>query len=264
MSNIKEINIRDRIAGRGVEVLSILGLLIIWQIAALAIDDKLLLPSFFQVIEALSRVWQTMLEKDLPTSLIHFLIGMIGGLLVALPLGMIMGWFRWADRILDPIVEIFRPIPPLAWIPFSIVWFGLTDEAAGFIIFVGAVFPILINTYVGFRSLPRVYVESAKVLGATRDLDLVRYIAFPYALPSIAGGIRIAMGIAWMCLVAAEQFGVSSYGLGYKIWSYYYLHQMEYVLLYILVLGLLGLVIDKAFRFIVEERMLKWQVGLTQ
>ena len=264
MSESKKIKIRDRIARRGTEALSILGLIIIWQIAALAIDDKLLLPSFFQVIEALSRDWQTILERDLPTSLIHFLIGMGGGLLVALPLGMSMGWFRWADRVLDPIVEIFRPIPPLAWIPFSIVWFGLTDEAAGFIIFVGAVFPILINTYIGFRNLPRVYVESAKVLGATGDLDLVRYVAFPYALPSIAGGIRIAMGIAWMCLVAAEQFGVASSGLGYKIWSYYYLHQMEYVLLYILILGMLGLIIDKAFRFIVEERMLKWQVGLTQ
>jgi NitT/TauT family transport system permease protein len=252
------------IGGRGIEALSILGLILVWQIAAAAVNDKLLLPSFLQVAAAFSREWPTILTEDLPTSLLHFIIGMAGGLLVALPLGMIMGWFRAADRILDPIVEIFRPIPPLAWIPFAIVWFGLTDTAAGFIIFVGAVFPILINTYVGFRNLPRVYVESAKVLGATKDLDLVRYVAFPYALPSIAGGIRIAMGIAWMCLVAAEQFGVSSSGLGYKIWSYYYLHQMDYVLLYIVMLGLLGLFIDKTFRYVVEEKLLKWQVGLTQ
>jgi NitT/TauT family transport system permease protein len=254
----------DLIGGRGIEALSILGLILVWQIAAAAVNDKLLLPSFLQVAAAFSRVWPIILTEDLPTSLLHFLIGMAGGLLVALPLGMIMGWFRAADRILDPIVEIFRPIPPLAWIPFAIVWFGLTDEAAGFIIFVGAVFPILINTYVGFRNLPKVYVESAKVLGATKDLDLVRYVAFPYAMPSIAGGIRIAMGIAWMCLVAAEQFGVSSSGLGYKIWSYYYLHQMDYVLLYIVMLGLLGLFIDKTFRYVVEEKLLKWQVGLTQ
>jgi ABC-type nitrate/sulfonate/bicarbonate transport system, permease component len=254
----------DLIDGRGIEALSILGLILAWQIAAAAVNDKLLLPSFLQVAAAFSREWPTILTEDLPTSLLHFLIGMAGGLLVALPLGMIMGWFRAADRILDPIVEIFRPIPPLAWIPFAIVWFGLTDTAAGFIIFIGAVFPILINTYVGFRNLPRVYVESAKVLGATKDLDLVRYIAFPYALPSIAGGIRIAMGIAWMCLVAAEQFGVSSSGLGYKIWSYYYLHEMDYVLLYIVMLGLLGLLIDKTFRYVVEEKLLKWQVGLTQ
>lgn len=253
------------IAGRqGIEAVSIIGLIAIWQIAAAVVNDPLLLPSFSQVVDAFFSVWQTILVEDLPTSLEHFLIGMLAGLAVALPIGMGMGWFRTIDRISDPIVEIFRPIPPLAWIPFAIVWFGLTSAAAGFIIFVGAVFPILINTYVGFRSLPKVYVESAKVLGATSDLDLVRYIAVPFALPSIAGGVRIAMGIAWMCLVAAEQFGVSTTGLGYKIWSYYYLHEMAYVLLYMIVLGLLGLLIDHTFRYIVEERMLKWRVGLTQ
>ncbi len=230
----------------------------------MAVDDTLILPSFFQVLEALEQSWQTIVTDDLPISLLHFALGMGAGLLVALPVGMSMGWFRVVDRMIDPIVEIIRPIPPLAWIPFAIVWFGLTNEAAGFIVFIGAVFPILINTYIGFRSLPKVYVESAKVLGATRDADLIRYIAFPFALPSIAGGIRIAMGIAWMCLVAAEMFGVSTSGLGYKIWSYYYLHKMDYVLLYMIVLGLLGLLIDRSFRYVVEERMLKWRVGLTQ
>jgi NitT/TauT family transport system permease protein len=249
---------------RGIEVLSILALIGLWQLAAVALNDTLILPSFLQVVDALTRSWQAILIEDLPVSLVHFGLGMLAGLLIALPIGMLMGWFRAADRIMDPIVEIVRPIPPLAWIPFAIIWFGLTDQAAGFIIFVGAVFPILINTYVGFRSLPLVYVESAKVLGATKDRDLIRYIAFPFALPSIAGGIRIAMGIAWMCLVAAEQFGVSTSGLGYKIWSYYYLHEMDYVLLYMIVLGLLGLLIDRSFRYVIEERMLKWRVGLTQ
>jgi NitT/TauT family transport system permease protein len=249
---------------RGIEVLSILVLIGLWQLAAVALNDTLVLPSFIQVVYALTKSWQAILMEDLPVSLVHFGLGMLAGLLIALPIGMLMGWFRAADRIMDPIVEIVRPIPPLAWIPFAIIWFGLTDQAAGFIIFVGAVFPILINTYVGFRSLPLVYVESAKVLGATKDRDLIRYIAFPFALPSIAGGIRIAMGIAWMCLVAAEQFGVSTSGLGYKIWSYYYLHEMDYVLLYMIVLGLLGLLIDRSFRYVIEERMLKWRVGLTQ
>lgn len=249
---------------RGIEVLSIVALIGLWQLVAVTVDDTLILPSFVQVVYALTKSWQAILTEDLPVSLVHFAMGMLGGLLIALPIGMLMGWFRAADRVLDPIVEIIRPIPPLAWIPFAIIWFGLTDQAAGFIIFVGAVFPILINTYVGFRSLPRVYVESAKVLGATKDRDLIRYIAFPFALPSIAGGIRIAMGIAWMCLVAAEEFGVSTSGLGYKIWSYYYLHEMDYVLLYMIILGLLGLLIDRSFRYVVEERMLKWRVGLTQ
>jgi NitT/TauT family transport system permease protein len=179
---------RDELAEHGIETLSVIGLVIVWQLLAMAIDNPLKLPSFIQVAEALVRQWPTILRVDLPVSLVHFLIGMVAGLLVALPIGMAMGWSRVADRIFDPIVELIRPIPPLAWIPFAIIWFGLTPQAAGFIVFVGAVFPILINSYVGFRGVPRVYVESAMVLGCTRNRDLIRYVAFPSALPSIAAG----------------------------------------------------------------------------
>ncbi len=208
--------------------------------------------------------WSSIISEDLPVSSLHFSIGLGAGLLVALPAGMIMGWFKVADSIMDPIVELLRPIPPLAWIPFAIIWFGITNSAAGFIIFMGAVFPILINNYAGFKGLPRVYVESAKVLGATRDIDLIRYVALPQALPSIAAGIRIAMGIAWMCLVAAEMFGVSKNGLGFKIWDSYGHYRMDEVFMYMIVLGLLGLAIDRTFRYVVEERLLKWRAGLTQ
>jgi NitT/TauT family transport system permease protein len=254
----------DVLRTQGVQTLSILGLIIFWEIAAFIVNDQLTLPSFFQVVAAFMQNWWSILTEDLPTSSLHFAIGMAGGLLIALPIGMIMGWFKFVDNILDPIVEILRPIPPLAWIPFAIIWFGITNSAAGFIIFIGAVFPILINTYVGFKSLPKVYVESAKVLGATKDIDLIRYVALPFALPSIAGGIRIAMGIAWMCLVAAEMFGVSKNGLGFKIWDSYGHYRMDEVFMYMIVLGLLGLLIDHTFRYLVEEKMLKWRVGLMQ
>ena len=236
----------------------------IWQLAAFLVDDSLTLPGFIQVVQAFLENWSSIISEDLPVSSLHFSIGLGAGLLVALPAGMIMGWFKVADSIMDPIVELLRPIPPLAWIPFAIIWFGITNSAAGFIIFIGAVFPILINTYAGFKGLPRVYVESAKVLGATRDIDLIRYVALPQALPSIAAGIRIAMGIAWMCLVAAEMFGVSKNGLGFKIWDSYGHYRMDEVFMYMIVLGLLGLAIDRTFRYVVEERMLKWRVGLTQ
>ena len=249
---------------QGVQALSILGLIVIWESAAFIVNDQLTLPSFSQVVAAFIQNWWSILTEDLPISSLHFAIGMAGGLIFALPIGMIMGWFKLVDNIMDPIVEILRPIPPLAWIPFAIIWFGITNAAAGFIIFIGAVFPILINTYVGFRSLPKVYVESAKVLGATKDIDLIRYVALPFALPSIAGGIRIAMGIAWMCLVAAEMFGVSKNGLGFKIWDSYGHYRMDEVFNNMIVLGLLGLLIDHTFRYIVEERMLKWRVGLMQ
>jgi NitT/TauT family transport system permease protein len=172
-----------------------------------------------------------------------------------------MGWFERVNRFLDPIIEIIRPIPPLAWIPFAIVWFGLTDFSAGFVIFIGSVFPILINTYEGFRNIPKVFVEAGRMLGCRSSLSLIRYIALPATLPQLAAGFRVASGVAWMCLVAAEMFGVSRFGLGQKIWWYYNLHQMDNVLVYMLVLGFVGLFIDYLFRTAMTRSLLKWREG---
>ncbi len=181
---------------------------------------------------------------------------------VGIPLGIMMGWFKTIDKAVDPIIEMIRPIPPLAWIPFAILWFGLTQYAAGFVIFVGAVFPILVNTYTGFRNTPRVLVESGKVLGCIKNRDLIFRIALPAALPAIATGVRVGMGVGWMCVVAAEMFGVSTYGIGWKIWHWNDLHHMDMVLTYMLVLGFIALVIDRLFRYIVQEWWLKWQTGV--
>lgn len=265
--------------GRGVEIISIISALLLWQIVAeFIVRNKLFLPSVLDVISAALVIFQrpAVLEigslaletplvfVDLLHSLLHFSIGMIAALIIGIPIGMIMGWFTAFNRILDPIIEILRPIPPLAWIPFAIIWLGLTPASAGFLIFIGAVFPIIINTFTGLKNVPKVYVEAARVLGCKKDRDLIRYIALPSALPSIAAGIRIAIGVGWMCLVAAEMFGVSKYGLGFKIWHHYYLHQMDMVLVYMMVLGFLGLFIDKVLRYIIDERLLKWQAGVVR
>src|SRR5512137_3095062 len=98
--------IKDRIRGHGIEAISILGLIVFWQLVAAAVNDTLLLPSFFPVLAAFSNSWRALLVEDLPVSLIHFGLGLAAGLLIALPIGMLMGWSRAADRVLDPIVEI--------------------------------------------------------------------------------------------------------------------------------------------------------------
>ncbi|SES78901.1 NitT/TauT family transport system permease protein [Methanococcoides vulcani] len=252
------------LSGRGIELLSLATAIVIWQlVAAHIVADKFLLPSFTDVLFAFLRIVETgALFTDLSISLLHFGIGIISALVIGIPIGVSMGWFKTANRAFDPIIEIIRPIPPLAWIPFAIIWFGLTHISAGFVVFVGAVFPIIINTFDGFKSVPKIYVEAAKVLGCMTSVPLIRHVAFPSALPSIASGIRIAMGVGWMCLVAAEMFGVSSSGLGYKIWWHYYLHQMDFVLVYMLILGFLGLLIDRIFRWYVDGRLLKWRAGV--
>jgi NitT/TauT family transport system permease protein len=244
------------------EITSVASAIIIWEIIASIINKKYILPRFSEVGAAfLELVIEGELYRDIITSLNYFAIGMGVAIAVGIPLGIMMGWFKTFDKAVDPIIEVIRPIPPLAWIPFAILWFGLTKYAAGFVIFVGAVFPILVNTYTGFRNTPRVLVESGKVLGCTKNMDLIFRIALPAALPSIATGIRVGMGVGWMCVVAAELFGVSTYGIGWKIWHWNDLHHMDLVLTYMLVLGMIALVIDRLFRYIVQEWWLKWQAG---
>jgi len=234
-----------------------------WEvIAAGLVRNSFILPSPPDVLLAfLNLLEKGRLLPDFEVSLIHFGIGLLAALLVGIPVGIAMGWSRRFDAFIDPLIEILRPIPPLAWIPFAIIWFGLTAWSAGFVIFVGAVFPIIINTYSGFRGVPRVFVEAGRMLGCTKSRDLILHVAFPAALPSVAAGIRIATGVGWMCLVASELFGVSNYGLGMSLWFFYDLHQMDSVVVYMLLLGLIGLSIDMAFRSYIDRHILRWRTG---
>ena len=238
-----KINFIKTIEEKGIEALSLVIAVAIWQLVAdRIVQNKLLLPSFYDVVNSFTVIVKNgLIYTDTLTSLLHFSIGIAAAFILGIPLGIIMGWFKTANRAIDPIIEILRPIPPLAWIPFAIVWFGLTHQAAGFVVFAGMIFPIII--------------------GCTRNIDLIRYIAIPSAMPSIAAGIRIAMGVGWMCLVAAEMFGVSNRGLGYQIWHNYYLHRMDFVLVYMLLLGFIGLFIDRFFRYYVDEKLLRWKSG---
>ncbi|PKL68207.1 MAG: ABC transporter permease [Methanomicrobiales archaeon HGW-Methanomicrobiales-1] len=244
-------------------VVAILLAIVAWQfIAAVIINYPFILPAPTDVFAAFVSLLQGGdIFLDIEASLVHFAIGMGLALLVGIPIGILIGWSRRVESFLDPLIELLRPIPPLAWIPFAIIWFGLTAFSAGFIIFAGAVFPIIINTYSGFRGVPRVFVEAGKMLGCTKTWDQIRYIAFPAALPSVAAGIRIATGVGWMCLVAAELFGVSNYGLGQKLWFFYSLHQMDSVVVYMILLGMIGLAFDMIFRYYVDRHFLKWRTG---
>jgi NitT/TauT family transport system permease protein len=246
----------------GVEIASLCVAVVIWQLTAPYVTrGNFTLPGFTDVLTSFFSLWDVMIT-DAATSLLHFGIGMAAGMCVAIPLGVGMGWFRVIDRIFDPIIEILRPIPPLAWIPFAIAFIGLTHTSAGTIVFIGAVFPILINTYQGFRNVPKVLIEAAMVLGCTRNYDLIRKVAFPSAIPDIATGIRVAMGVAWMCVVAAEMFGVSTTGIGYKISHWVHFYRMDHVMAYMLLLGFIALFIDRAFRFLVDERLSRWRKGV--
>ncbi len=191
-------------------------------------------------------------------SLKRVLSGVAVAFLLALPIGLFMGYWGRVRDLLNPIVEMIRPIPPLAWVPISILWFGIGDTSASFIIFLGAFFPILLNTISGAVSVNKRLIESAVLLGAGRGA-LFTKILIPGAMPSIITGIRISLGIGWMTLVAAEFTGVrSGYGLGYMIMTARDIQRADQIIAGMAVIGLIGYAMDLIVRR-VEARVLKWR-----
>jgi len=177
----------------------------------------------------------------------------------AIPLGIAMGWWRQVYSQVNPIMEILRPIPPLAWIPLSILWFGLGDEQNEFIIFLGMFFPILVNTIVGVKNIDPNLVRAARSLGASEHKVLIR-IVLKGALPQIITGVRIGLGVGWMALVAAELVGASS-GLGFLINDARSMLRTDTITVGMLTIGLIGLLIDTAIR-VLSRRLLPWSLAL--
>ena len=176
----------------------------------------------------------------------------------AIPLGVAMGWWRQVYSQVNPIMEILRPIPPLAWIPLSILWFGLGDEQNEFIIFLGMFFPILVNTIVGVKNIDPNLVRAARSLGASEHKVLIR-IVLKGALPQIITGVRIGLGVGWMALVAAELVGASS-GLGFLINDARSMLRTDTITVGMLTIGLIGLLIDTAIR-VLSRRLLPWSLA---
>jgi ABC-type nitrate/sulfonate/bicarbonate transport system permease component len=179
----------------------------------------------------------------------------------AIPLGMAMGWWRVIYNQVNPVMEILRPIPPLAWIPLSILWFGLGDEQNEFIIFLGMFFPILVNTIVGVKNIEPNLVRAARSLGAPEWKVLWR-IVLQGALPQIITGVRIGLGVGWMALVAAELVGASS-GLGFLINDARSMLRTDTIAVGMLTIGIVGLVIDTVIRLL-SRRLLPWSLALSK
>lgn len=175
--------------------------------------------------------------------------------LVAIPLGVAMGWWRGFNEQVDPLFEMLRPIPPLAWIPLSILWFGIGDTQNQFIIFLGIFFPILLNTITGVRGVEQNLVRAARCLGSS-EWTVLTQVVLRAALPQIVTGIRIGLGVGWMALVAAELVGASS-GLGFLINDARTILRTDVVIVGMITIGVVGLLLDVAIRDI-TARMLPW------
>jgi ABC-type nitrate/sulfonate/bicarbonate transport system permease component len=174
---------------------------------------------------------------------------------IAIPLGLAMGWSRRIERIVDPLVEIFRPISPLAWIPLAILWFGIGEAGKVFVVCVATLFPTLLSTIAGVKRIDPVLVHAGQVLGCTDRLSLFRKVILPAALPSIVVGLRISFGTGWAAIIAAELVAARS-GLGYLIANGMEILRADKVLVGMAMIGLLGVCFDALFRSL--SRRFSW------
>lgn len=172
--------------------------------------------------------------------------------IVAVPLGLAMGRSRRLEKLIDPFVELFRPISPLAWIPLAILWFGIGETGKIFIIFIATFFPILLNTVSGVKGVDPVLIRAGQVLGCTNESTLFRKVILPAAMPTILVGFRIAFGTGWAAIIAAELVAAQS-GLGYLIADGMEILRSDLVLVGMMVIGILGVCIDSIFRFAGEK-----------
>ena len=182
--------------------------------------------------------------------------GFLAAILVAVPVGLAIGWNRIASGALDPTGQLLRPIPITAWLPFSIAVFGIRDLGAIFLIALGAFYPIVVNTAQGARDVERNLIRAAMMMGAGR-WTVLRRVVFPASLPSIFTGLRIGLGIAWTAVIVAEMVAVKS-GLGYVLWDAYYVGRMDVVIADMASIGLLGLVSDRVI-LLIERWVLTWR-----
>ena len=174
---------------------------------------------------------------------------------IAIPLGLAMGWSRRIERVVDPFVELFRPISPLAWIPLAILWFGIGEAGKVFVVCIATLFPTLLSTIAGVKRIDPVLVHAGQVLGCTDQLSLFRKVIFPAALPSIAVGLRISFGTGWAAIIAAELVAARS-GLGYLIANGMEILRADKVLVGMAMIGILGVCFDALFRFL--NRRFSW------
>lgn len=256
----------ERLSTRQFLVLTVLGLLTffgIWTLAAtLELAPRRFLPQPWDVfITAWTLTTETFSGQTIQghalSSIHRFLSGFAVAALVGLPLGILMGWYRWLDHIISPLFDALRFVAPIAWVPFAALWFGTGIGGPMLIIIVGALPPCLINAYRGARQVDRKYIEAARMLGAS-DLRTMREVLLPAATPSVVAGLRVGAGAGLQSLIAAELVSANS-GIGLMMIRGQGILDTSIVMVGMIVVGLLGVIIDLSLRL--TERQIRRRRG---
>jgi ABC-type nitrate/sulfonate/bicarbonate transport system permease component len=240
--------------------LGLAALLVTWSLLSWSgAVNELLLPSPLAVAKAgIEEATNGVLVANILISVKRVLAGYGLAVAIGVGLGLFVGWNDLLYKALNPAIEALRPIPPIAWVPLAILWFGLTDRAAYYIVFIGPVFPIFVTTAAAVRATGRHYVNAAQCLGAN-DWALLTQIIFPGALPEIVTALRVGIAVAWTCVVAAELVAAQS-GLGYQMWQSRELFKSADVIFGMVMIGALGFASNYLI-ILIERRVLRWRRG---
>jgi len=237
-------------------VASITGLGLVWYalVEAGMVGD---LPGPVPVATAaVGLVQNPEVHASLVASLRHIYVPYVLAAVIGVPLGIAIGWNRNFNDLVFPSLEILRPVPPIAWLPIVILVFPTTMQGIMFITFLGAFFPIILNTVAGVRSIDEDYVRAVRCLGGSR-WQVIREVVVPAALPSIHTGLIVGMGLAWINLVAAEM--IASDGLGRFVWVSYTSSTFPNILFSVLIIGALGYASSEVVRWLGNQR-LQWTI----
>ncbi|MCC5617157.1 nitrate ABC transporter permease [Nostoc sp. CHAB 5836] len=233
-------------------VLGFLGIIVLWWIVALANHELMPTPPE-ALIANLDYILNPFYQRGpgnlgigwlLIASLRRVLLGFSLGAVVAIPLGFLIGMSRSAMLALNPIIQIFKPVSPLAWLPIALAIFNLAEPSAIFVIFITSLWPTIINTALGVSSVPKDYLDVARVLEMPRWRRITKII-WPASLPYIFTGLRISLGIAWLVIVAVEML-TGGVGIGFFVWDEWSRLNLSSVFLAVLIIGLTGLILDYA------------------
>ena len=238
---------RQRLLAIVLPLVGLVGLVASWS-AAVALGHSRILPGPWKVALGLADLARRgLLGKHIVASLFRVTWGYLVAALVGVPAGLALGWWRRAERAVNPFLQILRPISPLAWIPISILWFGVGDGGAIFIIFLASLLPIIVSTMNAVASVPDVHLRAGRNFGLSSRQLLTR-VVFPSVVPQIVVGMRLALGVAWLVVVAAEMIAVNS-GLGFLIVDARNAgDRYDLVLAGMVLIGVIGLLLDLAMR----------------
>jgi ABC-type nitrate/sulfonate/bicarbonate transport system permease component len=232
--------------------------LVFWEASVrLGWLDPQTLPAPSAVVRSLlAMAAQGTLWTDLGASLLRVSVGFLFALAIGLASGLLCARWALAGRLVIPIIELLRPISVIAWIPLAILWFGLGDRPAWFLICLGCFFPIFTNTYLGARSVDPVLVNVSRCVGASRTLFL-RRVLLPSVVPYVIAGMRVGLGVGWMCVIAAELMAAQS-GLGYMIQISRTMMDTDRVIAGMVLIGLAGFSMNWAM-MLLEQYFMRWK-----